>query len=391
MRIIYILSSTTPYGGASKSFLNLLEIMIQKGIIPLVIVPDNKGLCAQLDKLGVAYRTLFYRFCVYPPTRTFKDWALFLPRLIGRIYANIRGTSQLCSLIKVFQPDLIHSNVSVIDIGYKAAKRMHIPHIWHIREYGDKDFNLHFYPSRQDHLRALKEPLSYSICITIDIAKYNHVYKFSQSRVIYNGIVPISNAKEIITQNERENMFLFVGHIEPAKGVLEMILAFSESCIKMHTPHKLLLAGEITNRNYYNYILSRIRQVHADKYIEFLGQVNNVSEYIQKSKAVIVPSKSEGFGRVMPEAMYLDTLVIAHNTAGSKEQLDNGVRLTGAEIGIRYDNIDELTKYIVLVANNSQDTYAEMRLRAKQTVKQLYSNEHYANLVYEFYNDIVKK
>ena len=90
MRIIYILSSTTPYGGASKSFLNLLEIMIQKGIIPLVIVPDNKSLCAQLDKLGVAYRTLFYRFCVYPPTRTFKDWALFLPRLLASLCSLVR-------------------------------------------------------------------------------------------------------------------------------------------------------------------------------------------------------------------------------------------------------------------------------------------------------------
>ena len=37
--------------------------------------------------------------------------------------------------------DIIHSNVSVGQLGYELSKSIGIPYVWHLREFIDKDFN----------------------------------------------------------------------------------------------------------------------------------------------------------------------------------------------------------------------------------------------------------
>lgn len=39
--------------------------------------------------------------------------------------------------------DLVYSNSSCTLMGLLIAKVMGIPHIWHVREFGTQDFNLH--------------------------------------------------------------------------------------------------------------------------------------------------------------------------------------------------------------------------------------------------------
>ena len=112
---------------------------------------------------------------------------------------------------------------------------------------------------------------------------------------------------------------------------------------------------------------------------------------MQKAKAVIIPSHSEAFGRVMPEAMYNNTLVVAHNTAGSKEQLDNGLQLTGKETGLRYDSEEELSRLMLDIANEGLHPYADMIARAQQTVCELYSNEKYTENLLSFYKYILQQ
>ena len=389
MRIIYILSSTTPFGGASKSFLNLMACFVKMDVTPLVITPDNNGLCTQLDELGIPHRSLFYRYGTYPQIETKKDRLLFIPRLCGRVFANIIGTIQLYKIAKKFGPDIIHTNVSIITIGYRVARILHIPHIWHIREFVDKGLNMRFYPTQNCHLRALLKPLSYSICITNDIAKYLHLDGCPQSRVIYNGIITSGMQEEALSNDKRENVFFYAGHIEPIKGVMEMIVAFGRSIGFMKERHQLVLAGKLTNPNYYEQVKSKIAEMHIENDVRFLGEISNVQDWMRKSKAVVIPTICEGFGRVMPEAMSVGALVIAHNTAGSKEQLDNGKELTGNEIGLRYNNANELTDCFISVANNDMTQYDPMRIYAKKTINHYYTIEQYSMNVYAFYKDIL--
>ncbi|MBR0310680.1 MAG: glycosyltransferase [Paludibacteraceae bacterium] len=389
MRVIYVLSSTQLSGGSTKSFLNLVVRLRDAGVEPLVIVRDGGGVCARLKEIGIAYRVLSFRLGFYPPTDSLKDILLFAPRLIGRLYVNQRATRLLCAIARRFGADLIHSNVGVVTIGYDASRRMRLPHVWHIREYGDKYFDMHYYPTRRSHLRALQQPLSYSICISRDIAAYNGLTGCSQSRVIYNGIVEEAKSGDQ-APIAKENFFLFVGRIERGKGILELIEAYKQSLPRMSQFHRLLLAGKAEDQKYYNQLTDSLALLPADSVV-LLGEIADVGDYMRRAKAVVVSSELEGFGRVMPEAMSVNTLVIARDAAGSKEQFDNGLKLTGEEIGLRYSTREELADRIVQVASTPQEYYSDMLSRAYRTVYELYSNEQNATKVLAFYKDILNQ
>ena len=110
---------------------------------------------------------------------------------------------------------------------------------------------------------------------------------------------------------------------------------------------------------------------------------------MEKSMAVFVPSYFEGFGFVPVEAMINWTLVVARNTTGIKEQFDNGVEISGAEIGLRFNRNEEISVLMKEIVDNGIDYYYPMIKRSQEVVK-LYTIEESANKVYSFYCDILK-
>ena len=177
MKILYILHSTDVYGGSTIAFKNILLNLLKNGIKPFVILPDTKGLFVELNRLGIDVITLNYRNATFPPLRCFKDYLLFLPRTLGRIWLNLKVIPQLDCIVKNFSPDIIHSNVSVVDIGYIVAKKNNIPHIFHLREYAKLCKLYHFY-GEKGLIKRLNTQNSYSISITKDVREY---YKQEQN------------------------------------------------------------------------------------------------------------------------------------------------------------------------------------------------------------------
>lgn len=386
LKVLYILSSTSTQGGASKSFMLMLEKLRTLGVETAVVLPNTKGLYKDLQAIGVPVYAYTYRMAVYPPSRSLQDLLLWFPRLCGRIWVNSIATKKIERLCHKIQLDIIHTNVSVIDIGFRAAQHLHIPHIWHIREYGALDFNYYYYYYRKQQLRKYRRTNSYTICITQDVQCYNRLNGISSSRVIYNGI--LSDNPTIPNIVIKENYFLFAGHIEPCKGVYELLRAYSAYAQRVQVVLPLYIAGAATDKNYIHQLQTFINEQHLDKQVIFLGEIKDIEQWERKAKAVVIPSISEGFGRVMPEAMYNKTLVIAHDTAGTKEQLDNGLQLTGTEIALRYKTQNELVQHLIDVSNAPIKQYQYIIEQAYFTVTQLYTTEQNAQQVYQFYQDI---
>lgn len=388
LKVLYILSSTSTQGGASKSFMVMLNRLRTMGVEGTIVLPSTQGLYKELQAQGVAVRAYTYRMAVYPPCNSIKDCLLWFPRLCGRLIVNHRATLQVEQLCQQIHPDIIHTNVSVIDIGFRAAQHLHIPHIWHIREYGDLDFHLYHYPTRSYQLRCYQKDLSYTICITRDIQKHNMLTNNSCSRVIYNGIL---STHITAYSKPKEPFFLFAGHIEPAKGVYELLQAYTQYTQIAPKIYPLYIAGAVCNKNYKTRLQGLIQTYHLEEYIHFLGEINDIFTWEQSATAVIIPSLNEGFGRVMPESMWAKTLVIAHNTAGTKEQLDNGVQLTGSEIALRYNTEGELVRHLVCVSDSPVEEYMPMIERAYTTVSHLYTTEQNAQHIMQFYKYILQK
>ena len=383
MNIVYFLSSTNSSGGASKSFLSMLNGVLQEGVNPIIVVPDKQDLYLLLRKMGLEVLQVPYRVNVYPWKDTFRDYLLYLPRHIGRRALNCFSVYRTYKYLKKRKIDIIHTNVSVIDIGYRVAKKLNIPHIYHIREYIDLDFGLNYYPTKDSFIDQMKESKSYSICITKGIQAHHKLSELKNSRVIYN---PIGENKEQISIHIG-NYFLFAGRIEPAKGIMDLLQGYLLS--ETNTP--LYIAGGISDPNYYATIQSFIQEKHIEKRITFLGQRSDIALLMQKAKALIVPSRFEAFGRSMSEAMLNNCLVIGLNTGGTKEQFDNGLQLTGNEIGLRYNNTEELSECIKKADFINEKEYTTIIKNANYTVNTLYSIDSHVEQVTKFYNDILKE
>lgn len=389
IRILYILHTTDSYAGSTKAFLSLLDGLHPMGVHTGVVVPDKCGIYSILVKKGIPVYQLNYRPCVYPPTKSLKDVLLFLPRLAGRIFLNKKAAKQLANIAVACQADIIHTNTSVNDIGYYAAKRTGLPHVWHIREYAALDFHYYYYYYyRKQFLRKFKAPNSYTICITKQIQEYDNLAAWSNSRVIYDGVL---SANQAVHSSEKSPYFLFAGRLEENKGIGDLLKAYAVYLNACQDPLPLRVAGDTSDQEYKEYLNTLVQTLHLEGYVSFLGMRPDVLALMQQARALIVPSLSEGFGFITAEAMFMGTLVIGNDTAGTKEQFDNGLRYTGHEIGLRYRTEQELVSLLLEVTSHSPDYYSTHITAGQATVCAYYSTEMHTENVFAFYQDILNR
>lgn len=388
MKVVYVLSSTLSQGGATKSFHCMIKGLVSRGIEPVVVVPDNDGFCLTLREEGIRTIVLNFRPAIYPPAGNAKEFVLFMPKLIAKLIVNRIAVRRLCKEAGRFGAEMIHTNVSVVDVGMRAARRLGIPHVTHIREYGDRDFDMHVIPSRKIYLKNFTRKDSYSICITKDIAKYHRLDGSDNSKVIYNGVL---TGADVVFDKGKDSYFLFAGRLEETKGVTALLEAYGKLCGRRKDAFPLLIAGDAGKKSYLDYLNDVVTSLNITDKVRFLGGRDDVLSLMSKASALIVPSRSEAFGRITAEAMFAGCLVIGKDTAGTKEQFDNGLELTGEEIGLRYEEEEELIRHLCDVMDNGVEAYFPMIGRAQKTVLSLYSAERQVENVFDFYKNILRK
>lgn len=387
MKIVYILSSTNVFGGASKAIVSLLKGLMKKEVKPIVVLPKTDGLYVSLSQMGINVLAFPMRLNVYPKCGSLKNCLLFFPRLIYWLLLNEYSYIKLSKRLKDEHVDLIHTNVSVMNIGYRLAKKLHVPHVFHIREYADKDFNLHYFPSKKYFHDMFTSVGCHTICITKDVQRCQKLDNNSSSNVIYDGVCPSTS----FPIWEKKRYFLYAGRIQPGKGLFSLVRAYHDyiKAVDIVDVVPLFVAGEKSDSIYYSKISSYIENNNMSEKVLFLGPRKDLAELMQQALAIVIPSVREGFGFCMTEAMFNGCLVIGHNTGGTKEQFDNGIQITGKEIGIRYETEEQLTGHLIAVAKNSPDMYSDMIERAFSVVNKLYSTEVCVENVYNLYKKIL--
>lgn len=389
MTVLYILISTDPFGGATKSFMVLLHGVLKAGIKAIIVIPDNGGIYPVLCEMGAEVIIMPSKGCTWTGAKTLRQALLYLPRQLGRLFIDAKACNKLHEILKKRHIDLVHSNNTVTSLGRYIATKRNIPHLYHVREYGNKDFGLRYFPTNASFHKYLKCDNVYTICITKDIQRHHKLSQHPRSRVIYNGIAQCTNGLE--HTHFPHDYFLYAGRIEPTKGLMELITAYEEYTKSTSSPLQLKVAGETFDSSYMQKIQEYIDSHHLQRYIIFLGKYSDMPQLYKSAKAIIIPSKHEGFGRCMPEAMSFGCIVIGHNTGGTKEQFDNGRSILGHDIGYPYNSSKELVQCLLHVHKSGEKELTLMRQEAYDTVCGLYSYDKYIQSVLEFYDTIVYK
>jgi len=386
MKLLFI-THTSGLSGSSVALFNLIkELKELKDINCLYVVFPKKGIFAtRLEELGINCIFLNnYYLTIYPPSKTYRQKVTYIYQLARMLYKNLNAEMMLCKTVRQIQPDIIHSNVGPLDIGYNVAKKLGISHVWHLREYQDLDFNLHFFPSKLRFNKMQQSSFSHSIAITKGVFDYWHLNN-TKDVVIYDGVIPSEEHNYIAA---KENYFLFVGRIEEAKGIKNLLNAFAKFC-NTHSTYSLYIAGTGVD-SYINECRELVKELRIVDRVKFLGYINGIGKYMEKALALIVASRFEGFGFITAEAMYNHCLVIGKNTAGTKEQFDVGLNELGKEIGFRFEFEYELLAVLETVIALPEDKYKDISSRAYSIVRMKYALEKHATEVRELYVKILQ-
>lgn len=369
--------------GSGKALLCLINELLSNGHECYVVCANRMGLSSELNKMNVPNIHIPIKFAILPSLKTLSDVIRFPFRRIRNNWINFIAEKKLKKIITYWKPDIVHTNVGVYRVSNKICRKMNIPHVWHIREYQTKDMNYIPIGGIKGFVRAVKESNNYPICITHGLATFFDLAECS--KIIYDGInIDLKVKKSKCTQNK---YFLFVGNITKHKGCTELIEAYIQFQKEYESDIELWLAGGDTG-DYANTLKKYVKKELPSGKICFLGFVNNVSELMFNSQALIVPSIYECFGLITAEAMFLRCLVIGRNTGGTKEQFDNGLQISGQEIGLRFETTLELKNHLadIYLKKIKTETYVE---NAYTTVSKLYTPQKNYNDIIEYYNEIL--
>lgn len=391
MRILYI-AHVVEIGGASIALLNIIK-GLPKTIEVGVMLPKQEGWL--VDELKLCNCHLFfsdYELMIYPMSsiRKYGRWnpigyMKFSKGLYNKFKKRRKAQKDLRNIINEFHPDIVHCNCSPVTFSLKVCQEMGIAHVWHLREYIKMDMNMDMIPSLSSFKKKLKQHGNHCIAITKGIFDFFELQE-GRDEVIYDGVFDIPQQKEFIDY-AKENYILAAGRIEPAKGTLMLLEAFCKF-YKKHPHINLLLAGGFSNQQYLEQCKTFVSANRLEDFVRFLGERNDVYQLMQKAKFIVVASPSEGFGFITAEAMLNSCLVIGRNTAGTKEQFDNGLRIIGEEIGLRFETTEELVDRMEY-ALNTPNTY--MREKAFEVVTHKYTIQSHIQQLVNFYNDILNK
>lgn len=381
MKILYI-SSSSDWGGASVALYNLIKSLICHHEIHVLLPKEEGKFVDLLNTLGASCYFIDYTLTIRPKLNNLTECLKYPIRIWKLLLKTRKARNSLTSLIDNIKPDIVHTNVGPLDIALDICKNRRIPHIWHLREYQDLDFGMTFFPNKKKFYKRIHSTGNYNIAITKGV--YNYWKLRPCDSVIYDGVFDEEQLKRnLIICHEK--YFLFVGRVQEAKGVHYAIKSFQQ-IHKRYPEYKLLIAGQCIDSIYKKRCENMISKAQINNHVLFLGERNDVYELMSKAVALIVPSRFEGFGFITVEAMINRCLVIGRNTAGTKEQFDNGLEFSGQEIGLRFSTINELTKQMERAINEDFQNICGL---AFQTASSLYGVQTHAETVETFYKKIL--
>lgn len=226
MKILYVIHDNKK-GGAAISFLNMIKSIKEKHEV-FVLVPHKTGYIPdELNKLNISYMNAhYYWWMISCPSNFFLRWLKILLYRVLQTMNRIEAYRVGAKLAKQ-EFDIIHTNSSVINFGGHLSKVTGIPHVWHIREYGQEDFDLRAVYSEKNIYDFMDANCRCFIAISKDIQrKYSKLVNEDKIVQVYNGIEKsMDYKKNEFPQSGDKIKFLIAGNYCREKGQIDVARA----------------------------------------------------------------------------------------------------------------------------------------------------------------------
>ena len=311
---ILLLHSSNDLYGASKIFLQIIEILSNEGYEIHVVLP-SKGPMDDFfeNKINLNYHSL----------GVLRKKYLNPLGIINRILTNLSAIKFLSSYIKKNGINLVYTNTSTILAGGIAAKKNNISNLFHVHEIpvGNQFYEIFSGKMINKYSNRI---------IAVSNSVRNHWVKYvNENKIerIYNGIVFEKNEFfEKIEKDETDYVITSVSRLIPYKGH-QYLIDIAEELLKKSNKFKFWIIGD-TLKSYSNYekrLKDRVTNLGLNNRIKFLGFRKDISNILEQSDLFIhTPISPDPLPTVLLESLYNNLPVIATNLGGNIEILENG-------------------------------------------------------------------
>lgn len=330
--------------------------------------------------------------------------------MAGYIPDFVEGVLQFAEE-KGFHYDLIHSHYWMSGIAardLKSAWNVPVVHMFHTlglmkqrvaRQPGEVEGEYRL-KGEQDVLRFADRIVA---ATPAELAQLQWLYQADTKKIVVipPGVdasrfypIPFDEAKEAIGVPPCERMLLFVGRIEPLKGIDTLIRAIA--LMRQQNVFVCLSViggdpGKPDPKSGDNAEMARIQEMHKQAGVEdlvtFLGKrgQDTLPYYYSAAEAVVVPSHYESFGMVALEAMACGTPVVASQVGGLAFLVQDG--LTGFTVPV--DDPAALAERLVKLINHPE-LRREMGQRAAKLARD-YAWENISRRIFDLYKSVLER
>lgn len=369
MKICFI-SPYTSRGGAELSLMELIDALSPLGINCTCIVRGYGEIVDLLADRGVETMVVPFKRWVHIPRSSFQRVLKMMP------HRQVAGAIRLASAIKRTGCDVVYTNSVTAGAGAMAAKLAGKPHIWHLREFGQEDFQLSYDWGLKFSRRLINRLSSACIANSMAVADaYRDDLAGTPLSVVYNAVeVPTLNDDDIASsawwRNPDALHCILLGKYMPGKGQEDAVRAMKK-LREINVPAELLLAGETVDKQYQQYIEQLIKRHDLTDRVRMLGHTRKPAPMMNSADVVLMCSRREAFGRVTVEGMKLGKPVIGTRSGGTPEIIDEGVT------GYLYDAGDHEGLAAKIARLENKALRSEMGSVARARARARFSREKY--------------
>lgn len=378
MKKILIITHDDLRGGSARSITAQIEYLKKNNLAePIVITWKKNSLTKHLQKKNLqCYPITFNYTSVWTHHKTLHT----IKRPYYRLFYNFTGYKHLKKIISFSEISLIISNSSVIDFGAYLHRKLKIPHIWYLREFGDLDFNI--LPYIHNLPNYIEQNSSGIIAVSNAVAMHWHNRGIKKNiKVIYNGVINNFEPKPPKKLDSTIKICM-CGRLCSAKGQSVAIksLTFLPKTIleKIHLDF-------FGNGEHEKYLRNLTKQEKLEKYISFKGFSNNLDNELNNYEIGLMLSNAEAFGRTTVEYMSHSLFVIASKTGGTPELLQN----ENLGILVEPNNPKEVAEAIKTY-HQKREIFQSNLINSQNYAMEKFSTSTNAMLAYKFYEKFMK-
>lgn len=367
------------FQGSSRSLMSLLEGLQEFDVVPFVVNPRESIFTDALRSKGIQYAILPVPWWISRKTLTCK-------KKIDHVSVIQQSVPNIQKVIKAWKIDLVYTNSSVTPIGLMAACREKVPHIWHIREFGDLDFGLRFiYPKAL--CKAFMRRSDAVICHSKVVRNYHFKPGVKNVHQIYNGVALKSHFDERLAlrqqyQQDRPFTFIMMSGITPKKGQEVAIRALAELRDKGVVAR--LIIGGSGKTDYLEHLSKLCSELRIEKQVHFTGFNKDPLTNYYTADCALICSDNEAFSWVGLEAMSTALPLIGRNSGGNPEII------VDRETGFLYNTFEEFVEAMRTLAQNPEEG-RKMGLAGWQRARELFNIENYSDNIHKVITLIIAK